>query len=414
MKKFVTLTCMACLWALSSLGFSAEQDLHEDVLNPNPTLTLRQVLDKTIIRNPQQFQLSAGAYNVTVRQSMAESWLPNAPAISVYHQNDTLGSARNERDWQVFLEVPIWLPKQRLYRSKVAELSLQELDTNREGVKLKVAGSLRDALWDIEMNSNQLVLAKERIKLASQLELDVEKKFKAGELAKTDLMLIQQERMLAERQIVLAEAELMHARHRYILLTGLNEMPTRFEEGLSTKADFEQSPLWLAAQSKVNLAQGERELVDSEKRENPQLMLNARNSQGAFDTQYNQSLGVTVRIPFDNPGRFGPLQSQAEKQIANAMTERESLRLALLTDLHEAEHNLKTTKLELEIASRQLEIAREQARLSKKSFALGESDLTSVLRIQAQAFEVENTVRLRQTQYQWNIARYNQAVGVLP
>jgi outer membrane protein, heavy metal efflux system len=414
MKKFVTLTCMICLWALSSLGFTAEQDLHEDVLNSNPALSLSYVLDKTVSRNPQQYQLSAEAYGVSKRQDMAKSWLPNAPAISFYHQNDTIGSARNERDWQVFLEVPIWLPKQRLHRSKVAELSLQDLDSNKEMVKLKVAGTLRDALWDIEMNSKQVLLAKERIQLASQLELDVDKKFKSGELAKTDLMLIQQERMLAERQHVLVQAELMHARHRYILLTGLNEMPSQFEEGLSPKEDFEQSPIWLAAQSKVNLAQGERELVESEKRENPQVMLNARNSQGAFDTQYNQSLGVTVRIPLDNPGRSGPLQSQAEKQIANAMTERESLRLAMLADLHEAEHNLNTTKLELEIATRQLEMAREQARLAKKAFTLGEADLTSVLRIQAQAFEVENTVALRQTQYQWNIARYNQAVGVLP
>jgi outer membrane protein, heavy metal efflux system len=414
MKKFVTLMCIAYLWTLSSLGYTAEQELHEDVLSPNPALSLRQVLDKTIVRNPQQFQLSAEAYQVTARQAMAESWLPNAPAISVYHQNDTLTSARNERDWQVFLEVPIWLPKQRLYRSKVAELSLQDLDSSRESVKLKVAGSLRDALWDIEMNSKQVVLAKQRIALASQLELDVDKKFKAGELAKTDLMLIQQERMQAERQLLLVEAELMHARHRYILLTGLNEMPAQFEEAISNKADFEQSPIWLAAQSKVNLAQGERELVESEKRENPQVMFNARNSQGAFDTQYNQSLGFTVRIPLDNPGRSGQLQSQAEKQIANAMTDRENLRLAMLADLHEAEHNLNTTKLELDIATRQLEMSREQARLAKKAFTLGESDLTTVLRIQSQAFEVEHTVALRQTQYQWNIARYNQAVGVLP
>jgi cobalt-zinc-cadmium efflux system outer membrane protein len=414
MKKFVTLMCIAYLWTVSSLGYTAEQDLHEDVLSPNPALSLREILDKCINRNPQQYQLSAEAFQVNTRKAMAESWLPNAPAVSLFHQDDTFASARNERDWQVFLEVPIWLPKQRLYRSKVAELSLQDLDSSRESVKLKVAGSLRDALWDIEMNSKQVVLAKQRITLASQLELDVDKKFKAGELAKTDLMLIQQERMQAERQLLLVEAELMHARHRYILLTGLNEMPAQIEEAISSKADFEQSPIWLAAQSKVNLAQGERELVESEKRENPQVMFNARTSQGAFDTQYNQSFGFTVRIPLDNPGRSGPLQSQAEKQIANAMTDRENLRLAMLADLHEAEHNLNTTKLELDIATRQLEMSREQARLAKKAFTLGESDLTTVLRIQSQAFEVEHTVALRQTQYQWNIARYNQAVGVLP
>ena len=88
MKKFVTLTCIVCLWALSSLGFAAEQDLHEDVLNSNPALSLSQVLDKTVSRNPQQYQLSAEAYGVSKRQAMAQSWLPNAPAISFYHQND--------------------------------------------------------------------------------------------------------------------------------------------------------------------------------------------------------------------------------------------------------------------------------------------------------------------------------------
>ena len=83
MKKFVTMTCFICLWALSSFGFSAEQDVHEDDLNPNPMLSLKQVLDKTIIRNPQQFQLNAEAYNVSIRQSMAKSWLPNA--LSLIH-----------------------------------------------------------------------------------------------------------------------------------------------------------------------------------------------------------------------------------------------------------------------------------------------------------------------------------------
>jgi cobalt-zinc-cadmium efflux system outer membrane protein len=45
---------------------------------------------------------------------------------------------------------------------------------------------------------------------------------------------------------------------------------------------------------------------------------------------------------------------------------------------------------------------------------LGESDLVSLLRVQAMAREAEQTLRSRQTQLQWDIARYNQAVGVLP
>lgn len=414
MKKIMTLACMACIWILPSIVISAEINSHEDTLSINPALTLSQVLQKALEKYPQQFQLNADTFNATARKSMADALLPSAPALSLYHQNDTLGSGRNERDWQAFVEIPLWLPKQRLNRTKVAELSALDVDTSRDSMRLKVAGLVRDALWNIAMNSKLVALAEQREQLAQQLEQDVAKKFKAGELAKTDLMLIQQERMQAERQTILAEAELMHARHRYLLLTGLNEMPSQYEEIHSSKENFEQSPIWLAAQAKVNLAQGERELVETERRENPQILLNIRNSQGAFDAQYNQSMGFTIRVPLDSPSRSAPMQAQAEKQMGSALFEKSSLYLAMQTDLHEAEHNLTTTKRELDVATQQLDVAREQARLSKKAFSLGESDLTSVLRIQQQALEVESTVALRQIQYQWNIARYNQAVGVLP
>lgn len=414
MKQFVISASFIWFAAISWFSHAAESDEHLDALKINPALNLSGVLEQALAKNPQQNQLKAEAYAVEARQSMAQSLLPNAPAISVFHQNDILGSGRNERDFQAFVELPIWMPGQRLNRTKVAELSFKDLESNQQAVKLKVAGLLRDAVWDVTMNGKQVSLAQARIKMADALVADVEKKFKAGELAKTDLMLVQNDKLSAERQLVMAEAELMHARHRYTLLTGLQEMPAQIEESLSNREDFEQSPIWLAALSKVSLAESQRDLVSAERRENPSVVINARTSQGAFDTQYNQSMGVTVRIPLDHPGRAAPMQIQAEQQIGAAMTDRETLRLAMMADLHEAEHNLKTTQAELTLASQQLTIAREHARLAHKAFSLGETDVTSLLRIQNQTFEVENAVAIRQTQYQWNIARYNQAVGVLP
>jgi len=40
--------------------------------------------------------------------------------------------------------------------------------------------------------------------------------------------------------------------------------------------------------------------------------------------------------------------------------------------------------------------------------------LIDLLRIQATAYEAERALKSRQTQMQWHIARYNQAIGVLP
>ena len=82
--------------------------------------------------------------------------------------------------------------------------------------------------------------------------------------------------------------------------------------------------------------------------------------------------------------------------------------------MHEAEHNLSVSRAELTIAAKQHAVAKESFNLAQKAFQLGESDLVSLLRVQAQAFEAERTYTTRQIQVQWDIARYNQTVGVLP
>ncbi len=82
--------------------------------------------------------------------------------------------------------------------------------------------------------------------------------------------------------------------------------------------------------------------------------------------------------------------------------------------MHEAEHNLAVSRAEFNIAAKQNEIARESLRLAQKAFLLGETDLVSLLRVQAQTFEAERAFVTRQVQVQWDVARYNQTVGVLP
>jgi outer membrane protein TolC len=82
--------------------------------------------------------------------------------------------------------------------------------------------------------------------------------------------------------------------------------------------------------------------------------------------------------------------------------------------MHEAEHNLSVSRAELAIASKQYEIAKESVTLAEKSFQLGESDLVSLMRVQALTYEAERAFTTREIQLQWDIARYNQAVGALP
>lgn len=418
MRIFIRFLLMAALLLSMAEIVLAEPVQHEsdhfDALSVNPALQLSEVLEKTLARNPMQATLQSRDSVVSARKLVAGTMLPATPAVSVMHQNDVLGSGRGEREWQAELELPVWLPNQRNNRVKVADASQSNVSASRESLKLQVAGQLRDALWDIAMNDNNLALAINKLDVANKLQRDVEKRHQAGEMAKTDVMLAQQETLRAEKEKLRAEAEVMHARHRYYLLTGLRELPASFEEKQSSLEDYSRSSIWLEAQSKVGLAEIERALAQVESRENLQVLLNMRSTKGAFDSTANDSVGVKLRIPFGGEASAAPIKAAAELGVGHALSERETLKFALEAAMHEAEHNLGVSRAELALASKQFDIAQESARLAQKSFQLGESDLVSLLRVQSQTFEAERAFTTRKIQVQWDIARYNQTVGVLP
>lgn len=387
---------------------------HEDVLTVNPSLQLSDVLESAYARAPVQASLRSRDVMVLAKNRVANAVLPATPAVSVTHQNDAVGSGRGERDWQAELELPVWMAKQRENRLKVAQVNQSTVTVSRQSAKLQLAGDLREALWNIAYNENNLALANNKLQFSTKLKNDVEKRYIAGELAKTDAMLAELEVLKAQKEKLRAEAELMHARHRYYLLTGLRELPGTYAENQSNLEDYYQSPIWLEVQSKLGLAETERDLAQIESHENMQVLVNMRSSKGPFDTTDNNSVGMKLRIPFGSETKAAPIKAAAEIGVGNALTERESLKLALDAALHEAEHNLSVSRVELTIAGKQYDIAKESLRLAQKAFQLGETDLVSLLRVQAQTFEAERAFTTRQVQVQWDVARYNQTVGVLP
>lgn len=387
---------------------------HLDVLKVNPDLNFSALLEKTFIRSPMQSALQSRDALVSSKKTLAHAVLPASPSVVVSHQNDALASGRGEREWLAEMELPVWLPNQRDKRLKVADATNTNLLASRGSLKLQVAGLLRDALWELAMSENALVLATNKLGVANQLQRDVEKRFLAGELARTEVMLVQQETLRAEQEKLRAEAEVMHARHRYYVLTGLREMPADFAEQQSALRDYQQSPIWLEAQSKLDLAQTERELAQVESRENLQLSLNMRSIRGGFDTLFNDSVGVKLRIPLGGEQRAAPIKAAAEQNVGNVLTEQATLLYALETAMHEAEHSLEVSRAELVLATKQHKIAAESVRLADKAFKLGETDLVSLLRVQSRAFEAERFFTSQKIKVQWDIARYNQTVGVLP
>ena len=415
-KKAISTFWLTLSWLVIMAGnpCDAAIDSHDDDLLVDQALSLRETVEKTIVRYPDATLLQAKQQEIEARTKHAKGILPNAPAIGFRNQNDTIASNRGEREWEAEFEMPVWLPGQRAAREAIAHDAAAGLIDARETLRLQVAGMVRDALWDFSMMAHQATLAKKRYETALALFNDVEKRVKAGDLARTDAMLAQNEAYQAETALLRAEAEVKHAQFRYKLLTGLSVVPANFSEAQSQAILADRHPALKDAASKVKVADDERNLVMVEKRENPSLMLNARSQRGAFDNQSNETVGFKVRIPLDTDVRSAPLLANAEMNYAKNQAEAQHLRLMLEGAFHEAEHNLEVTRAELEITTKQHANAQENLRLAKKAFALGETDLVNLLRVQALAYEAERAMKQRQIQLQWDTAHYNQAVGEMP
>ena len=412
-QKWALVVPLLLLSIFSKTSWAAA-DGHDDDLQINPALNLYGLVEKTMARYPDTAFLEAKKVEIDALSKRANGILPASPAIGLLNRNDGLTSNRGEREWEAEFEMPVWLPGQRAAREAIAKDAALGLIDARDSLNLQVAGMVRDALWDIAMMKHQATLAKSRHETALALLNDVEKRVKAGDLPKTDIMLAQNEAYQAETFLLRADAEVKHAQFRYKLLTGLNVLPESFAEAQSQAVLADSHPALRNASKKIQVADDERNLVRVESRENPSLLLNARSQRGPFDNQTNDSLGFKVRIPFATEAHSAPLLANAEMNYAKNQAEAQHLRLMLEAAFHEAEHNLEVTTAELAISSKQYVNAQENLRLAKKAFALGESDLVNLLRVQASAYEAERAMKQRQIQLQWDTAHYNQAVGELP
>lgn len=393
----------------------AEEAPHEDVLTVDNRLTLKDLVEKALPHYPTSQLFAAKRLEIEARQTHAKGFLPNAPSLMLRNQNDKILSNRGEMEWEAGIELPIWLSGQRQAREAIAAISAQNLGNDTQNVRLQLTGLIRDALWDIQLAQGLAEIAQAKLESASQLERDVEMRVKLGDMAQKDLLVAQTETLQAKTEKINTEAEVQHAKFRYINLTGLQVIPAEYSETKSSKQDVEEShPALLDAQGKIALSAEQLNLVKIETRDNPKVLLGTRTTRGAFDNSYNDSLGVTLTIPLSSETRNAPARAEAELQYAAQQVNLSQLKQLLAAAMHEAEHNLEVGTIQLEVLAKQHHIAQQSLAVTRKAFQVGELDLSDYLRVQTLAFNAERALKNQKIQQLWNTARYNQAVGDLP
>jgi outer membrane protein TolC len=282
-------------------------------------------------------------------------------------------------------------------------------------LRLEIAGAVRESLGELALLRNRLQLAEHEWRTAQALERDVAQRVEAGELARTDLLLARDETLNRQALYLGALAELENGEQRYRALTGMDRVPPTPKEPLSTaRVITQEHPRLAEVQAAVDRARAEVESVRQDRLGNPELTLGTRHEKEQDGEPYSNTLGVSVRVPLGSRAHAAPRVAQAELALAEAQAARDAVRRELETRLQQAQNTLRTTRAAVALAQRQHELAQENLRLARKAFALGETDLVGLLRVQSLAFAAERNLQQRGLQLELDIARYNQAIGVIP
>jgi len=407
--------CLPVYLLATSLGF-AESTLtvaHHDPIEIDSTLTLAKVIDSTLEKYPDTNWLKALEDEAGAIAQRSQSWTAGSAKAGLFFQEATSGTLHYA---DANVQVPLWNLGQRDAEQAVAQQAGTSAQTQSAAIKLRVAGLVRAALWDMELQKIRFDQAKAEVAIYEQLQDKISRRVELGDLPRSDVLLAQTELLQKRSALTQAEAELMHARKRYSTVTQSTKVPANYRETLADLAEIEQNhPALVAMNRQIARKQAEINAIKAIGSGQTDVSVGINTDHGPDErSNKTESFNIALSIPFGGSAHLAPQVAAANVELNKLIAEREQLYRDLEQAHHEAGHNLEVNQAEQLIADELKQVAEEHLKMTELSFAVGEIDLMDLLKIQSRTQQAILNAKERAVMLQRDQALYNQAVGVLP
>lgn len=377
--------------------------------------TLGVALEQAWSRHPQAIAFTAREAEAQARADVAAGLTPTPPSLSLSNVSDRLNANAGKDAWELELAVPLWLPGQRAARGLEAGRVAADVAARRSALRLQLAGELRDVWWQLAASRQALEVAVQRTMAARALEADVLRRFKVGELARVDANLAQNERLAAEGEWLEAQSALRLAEQSYRTLTGA-DAPAQLTEETAAALPVADAihPQLAAAQTLAQLAQARLTVAQQTRRDAPELALRLVRDRADFNAPYTQAVGIKLTVPFSSGARVRQDTAAAQADTAQADAELALAQQRVAQEAVRARQALDVAQQQLTHAQERRALTADTLRLAEKAFALGESDLSTLLRARSAALDADALFNRQHTARLAGVSRLNQSLGVMP
>jgi outer membrane protein TolC len=376
-------------------------------------ISLKAALEAAWQRSVQRQEAGAQQRGAEATRLAADAPWARPPALELGYR-DGLRDAAGRREAEVGLSWPIWLPGQRPARQATAEAQTQLAQEQARVLRLRLAGELREQAWGLRLLQADLQQARAQQQALQDLADDVERRVRAGDLARADAMAARAELLAATGLHGEAAQRLAEGRARWQLLTGQTQEPDPAEPAAPDDAvlDATHPELALAGQ-RLAWSRSRLDLVQHSRREAPELSVGYRQEQGASGGAQD-SVGVKLRLPLGTQDRNLPLEAVALGEFEVAEAGEQRLREQLGAALDNARLALRLAQTRLEAERERAALLQERAVLLRRAFAAGELALPELLRALGTASQAQAAWGRQEAALGLARARYQQALGWLP
>ncbi|WP_197046933.1 TolC family protein [Paucibacter sp. KBW04] len=390
-------------------------------------ITLSQLFEQAWTLQAEAAAAPARQQAVAARRQQAQAWTADAPSVELAAKTDRfIGQAQGSREYELGMQIPLWLPGERGRSQALAEAQQGALDSRLAAARWRLAAQVREAWWQWQLQQQDLALATGRLQAATQLNRDVARRVSAGELALADQHQAESARLAAE--LDLQQARLgAQAAHQQLLALGLQPGQSLAELAEPSEASLEAStapepseavppehPALAELRDKLGLSERASALLKTQDRANPALRLATTRERGGFGEPFNQTLTLGLSIPLGSaPAQRSRLaNAQAEQLEARALLQQQEMQLR--AELAQARLGLQSAQAQADLAARRAALAQQTRGFFAKSFALGQSDLPMLLRVEQEAFEAQRQSQRAGLRLQQARSALRQALGFLP
>lgn len=374
---------------------------------------LRQAVESAWQRSVQRPAASGQLELARAGKAAAEALWAAPPALELSHRGDPLPSTvSGQRESEIGIAWPLLLPAQRAARATSAQAELSTAEAGQLAARLRVAGEVREAAWQVLARQVEFALAESRARTLRDVASDVERRVAAGDLARTDALAARAEFLAADAETKQAGQRLNAARSGWRVLTGSDLLPQAVEP--LPPASIDEHPEVAVARLRSEGAQRRLDLMRATRRDPPEVMLRYRTDVAAAGFASERSLGVALRIPFGTDDRNLPREAGARADLDRARAEERRARERLEADLAAALDAAATAEQQVALEASRAALLRERAVLVERSFRAGETPLPELLRTLSTASQAQTGLARQRAELGLARARARQAAGVLP